>query len=235
VPNAADLHVNGTVSDDKPHPQNDADDEIPPWLIREVQRHYEAYSMDFDGCCPLGCGAKDFVGHFRSCILVKHRCKERLRSFLRSLLECPAQLQRPLDPDKLLWACFQGLYGETLDDDSLSAASLVDDVPLPPPPPLPSAPVPPLRRYDSDYFPGSDDEWECERTDDLQILHAVKHMDGALAELTMSLFAAATSEYSGSAAGCKRQHSTNNAPTPASPTSEYSGAAGCKHHFRTSK
>jgi len=235
VPNVADLHVNDTVSDDKPHPQNDPDDEIPPSLIREVQEHYEVNSMDFDGCCPLGCGAKDFVGHFRSCNLAMRRCKK----LLRSLLECPAQLQRPSDPDKFLWACFQGLHCDMLGDDSLSAASLVDDVPLPPPPPLPSAPVPPLRRYDSDYFPGSDDEWECERTDDQQILQSVKHMDPAQAELTMSLYwemiAATTSENSGSAAGCKRQHSTNIAPTPASPTSEYSGAAGCKHHFRTSK
>jgi len=259
-PNFADLHDNDTVTDDKPFLQNDPNDEIPlrcsddqhlpflerglapvhgtdvpPLLMHDLQVYYKVNRMDFDGCCPLGCGAKDFVGHFRSCNLAMRRCKK----LLRSLLECPAQLQRPSDPDKFLWACFQGLHCDMLGDDSLSAASLVDDVPLPPPPPLPSAPVPPLRRYDSDYFPGSDDEWECERTDDQQILQSVKHMDPAQAELTMSLYwemiAATTSENSGSAAGCKRQHSTNIAPTPASPTSEYSGAAGCKHHFRTSK
>jgi len=62
---------------------------------------------------------------------------------------------------------------------SFGAASLVVAASLPLPPPLPPAPGPLLRRFDSDYFPDSDNECECELTDDRQILHAMKHMNGA--------------------------------------------------------
>jgi len=261
VPNLADLHDNDTVTDDKPFLQNDPNDEmhmpdlepglapehdtdVPPQLMRDLQLYYKANRMDFGGRCPLGCGATDFAGHFRSCRFVLREVTVRMRGIIADD-PCAAQFPRALDPDKMRFACFKSLHRKVPDGVSFGAASLVVAASLPPPPPLPPASGPLLRRYDSDYFPGSDDEWEYERTDDLQILHAMKHMDGALLarlfampcddDSTMPTSAPTTSEYSGSAAGCKRQHSTNIAPTPASPTSEYSGAAGCKHHFRTSK
>mmetsp|Transcript_80186 Transcript_80186/g.259815 ORF Transcript_80186/g.259815 Transcript_80186/m.259815 type:complete len:372 (+) Transcript_80186:96-1211(+) len=159
-PNFADLHDNDTVSDDKPFLQNDPNDEIPlrcsddqhlpflerglapvhdtdvpPQLMRDLQVYYKANRMDFDGRCPLGCGAMDFAGHFRSCRFVLREAKMTMRGLLDDD-PCAAQFPRALDPDKMLFACFKSLHRKMPDDVSLGAASLVADVSLPPPPPF---------------------------------------------------------------------------------------------------
>mmetsp|Transcript_80192 Transcript_80192/g.259843 ORF Transcript_80192/g.259843 Transcript_80192/m.259843 type:complete len:352 (+) Transcript_80192:126-1181(+) len=152
VPNFADLHDNDTVTDDKPFLQNDPNDEmhlpdlepglapehdtdVPPQLMRDLQMYYKANRMDFGGCCPLGCGALDFAGHFRSCRFVLREAKMTMRGLLDDD-PCEAQFPRALDPDKMLFACFKSLHRKMPDDVSLGAASLVADVSLPPPPPF---------------------------------------------------------------------------------------------------
>mmetsp|Transcript_80188 Transcript_80188/g.259826 ORF Transcript_80188/g.259826 Transcript_80188/m.259826 type:complete len:325 (+) Transcript_80188:96-1070(+) len=120
VPNFADLHDNDTVTDDKPFLQNDPNDEmhlpdlepglapehdtdVPPQLMRDLQMYYKANRMDFGGCCPLGCGATDFAGHFRSCRFVLCEVKVTMRGLIADD-PCAAQFPRALDPDKMLFA-----------------------------------------------------------------------------------------------------------------------------------
>jgi len=117
VPNLADLHDNDTVTDDKPFLQNDPNDEmhmpdlvpglapehdtdVPPQLMRDLQLYYKANRMDFGGCCPLGCGATDFAGHFRSCRFVLREVTVRMRGIIADD-PCAAQFPRALDPDKM--------------------------------------------------------------------------------------------------------------------------------------